>query len=164
VAEPGDTRVLAIVDVEGCTLTAANVTFSVPVTAKTAGVAANYNIKGLEISSAKVLDSRRVKLATSKQSLRIPYTLVVKNIEDTTGNVIAEPGNTYTFIASDDCVTLEFTRITNNRDGTITIVWTGGSTLQVAPRVLGPWLNVPEAHSPQTLKPTARYQYFRLQR
>jgi hypothetical protein len=46
-----------------------------------------------------------------------------------------------------------FTKYTKNADGSITIEWTGGGTLQAAAVVTGPWQDVPGASSPYTFKP-----------
>ncbi len=163
VAEPQDTKVLAIVDVTGCTLKGAHVTFSVPVTPATAGVPGNYSIEGLEVVSAKVLSPTRVRLETSLQRAKTQYTLVAQKIRDTRGNSIGEPGNAYTFTSSEECVTLEFTRIVS-RSGAVTVEWTGGGTLQIAPSAFGPWQDVPRASTPLKFEPTARQQYMRLRK
>jgi len=41
-----------------------------------------------------------------------------------------------------------------NGDGTITLEWNGGGTLQAAPTVLGAWQDVASAASPYTFTPT----------
>ena len=41
-----------------------------------------------------------------------------------------------------------------NGDGTITLEWNGGGTLQAAPSVLGAWQDVTSAASPYTFTPT----------
>jgi len=46
------------------------------------------------------------------------------------------------------------TSITRNTDGSLTVVWTGGGTLQAAPAVTGPWADVPGATSPYKVSPT----------
>jgi len=163
VGEPSDTRPLAIVRVTGCTLTAANVTFSVPVTATTARDPSNYNIKGLEIVSVKVESPTRVHLTTSLQRPKTQYTLMARNICDaTTGLVIEPPGDSYSFWSDEDCVLLRFTKMRNNGDGTLTLEWTGGGTLQMAPTALGPWQDIPKATSPFRFNPTAYQQFGRL--
>lgn len=48
----------------------------------------------------------------------------------------------------------EFTGFQLNENGSITIQWTGGGTLQTAPAVTGPWQNVAGATSPYTVTPT----------
>jgi hypothetical protein len=45
-----------------------------------------------------------------------------------------------------------------NPDGTITITWTGGGTLQAATSVLGPWQDVTTT-SPYTFTPQAGVPY-----
>jgi len=47
-----------------------------------------------------------------------------------------------------------FVSIVRNANGTITVTWTGGGTLQAAPSVTGPWQNVTGATSPYTFTPT----------
>ncbi|MBK9137644.1 MAG: hypothetical protein IPM17_02615 [Verrucomicrobia bacterium] len=54
----------------------------------------------------------------------------------------------------------QFTRIQKNANGSVTIEWTGGGTLQSAPAVTGAWQNV-TASSPYTVTPT-RNTYWRL--
>ena len=44
--------------------------------------------------------------------------------------------------------------VTKNADGTITITWTGGGTLQAATTVTGPWQDVTGATSPYKFTPT----------
>ncbi len=48
----------------------------------------------------------------------------------------------------------KFTKFTKNANGTFTIEWTGGGTLQAAPAVNGPWADVPGAASPFTFPPS----------
>jgi len=48
-----------------------------------------------------------------------------------------------------------FTGIQRNANGSITITWTGGGTLQSAASVTGPWQDVAGATSPFTLTPAA---------
>jgi hypothetical protein len=48
----------------------------------------------------------------------------------------------------------KFTKSTRNANGSITIEWTGGGTLQAAPAVTGPWQDVPGAASPYTYTPS----------
>jgi hypothetical protein len=47
----------------------------------------------------------------------------------------------------------EFTRMVLNPNGTVTIEWTGGGTLQAGPSITGPWSDVAGATSPFTLTP-----------
>jgi len=47
----------------------------------------------------------------------------------------------------------KFTTVTRNADGTVTVAWKGGGTLQAAPAITGPWQDVPGATSPYTLDP-----------
>jgi len=58
--------------------------------------------------------------------------------------------------------TPKFTGIVRNADGSLTITWTGGGTLQAAPAVTGPWQDVTGATSPYTLTPTGGQLYGRL--
>lgn len=54
--------------------------------------------------------------------------------------------------AADEAVP-QFTSITRSANGTITVEWTGGGTLQAAPTVTGPWQDVTGASSPYTFTP-----------
>lgn len=56
----------------------------------------------------------------------------------------------------------KFTKFAKNADGTITIEWTGGGTLQAGATVLGPWQDVPGATSPYTLKPAGAMLFGRI--
>ena len=56
----------------------------------------------------------------------------------------------------------KFDSIAKNADGTITIKWTGGGTLQTAAAVNGPWQDVSGAPSPYTLTPTAAMTFGRI--
>ena len=56
----------------------------------------------------------------------------------------------------------EFTGITRGADGSVTIEWTGGGTLQTAPAIDGPWTDVGGASSPHTIQPTAGALFGRL--
>lgn len=56
----------------------------------------------------------------------------------------------------------EFTAIVLNADGTLTVHWTGGGTLQAAPTVNGPWQDVAGAASPYTFTPTADMLFGRI--
>ncbi len=58
----------------------------------------------------------------------------------------------------------QFTGIRLNPDRTITIEWTGGGTLQAAPSVTGPWVDVTGATSPFTFTPTQQMQFGRIRR
>jgi hypothetical protein len=56
------------------------------------------------------------------------------------------------------------TGIQRNANGSITIEWTGGGTLQAATSVTGPWTTVTGATSPYTFTPTADAQFGRIVR
>ena len=56
----------------------------------------------------------------------------------------------------------EIDSIVKNADGTITITWTGGGTLQAAEAVTGPWQDVTGATSPYKFTPTAAMLYGRI--
>ncbi len=58
----------------------------------------------------------------------------------------------------------QFSSIKANTDGTITIVWTGGGTLQAAASLTAPvvWQDVTGATSPYTFKPTATQLFGRI--
>lgn len=48
-----------------------------------------------------------------------------------------------------------FTKTTLNANGSVTIEWTGGGSLEAAPSLTGPWAPVPGAASPYTFTPAA---------
>ncbi len=54
------------------------------------------------------------------------------------------------------------TRIVANAEGTITVEWTGGGTLQAAISILGPWQDVAGATSPYTFTPEAPVMFGRI--
>ena len=56
----------------------------------------------------------------------------------------------------------KFTSIKANADGSITVSWTGGGTLQAAPTVKGPWQAVTGATSPYTFTPTSSMLFGRI--
>ncbi len=58
----------------------------------------------------------------------------------------------------------QFTGIRLNPDRTVTIEWRGGGTLQAAPSVTGPWVDVTGATSPFTFAPTEQMQFGRIRR
>ncbi len=55
-----------------------------------------------------------------------------------------------------------FTSVTRNANGSITVHWTGGGTLQSAPGVTGPWTDIPGAASPAVLTATGSQIYGRV--
>ena len=57
-----------------------------------------------------------------------------------------------------------FTKSTRNADGSITLEWTGGGTLQAAASITGPWQDVAGANSPYTFKPTAPALFGRIKK
>jgi hypothetical protein len=57
-----------------------------------------------------------------------------------------------------------FQSIVKNANGTITVSWSGGGTLQAAPTVLGPWQDVTGATSPYTFTPTEQMLFGRIRR
>lgn len=59
------------------------------------------------------------------------------------------------FVPATSVTAPQFTSIKLNTDGSITINWTGGGTLQAAPTVNGPWADVNNAASPYTFTPNA---------
>jgi hypothetical protein len=59
---------------------------------------------------------------------------------------------------------LIITRIASNRDGTMTVEWVGGGTLQASLGVAGAWQDVTEAHSPYTFTPTTPALFLRVRR
>jgi hypothetical protein len=58
----------------------------------------------------------------------------------------------------------QFTSIRQNANGTITVEWTGGGTLQAAPTVNGPWQDVAGATSPFTFTPDQPALFGRLRK
>lgn len=56
------------------------------------------------------------------------------------------------------------TSLVKNLDGTLTITWTGGGTLQASPTVNGPWQDVTGATSPFTFTPTAAQLFGRIKK
>jgi hypothetical protein len=56
----------------------------------------------------------------------------------------------------------QITSIKKNADGTITVEWTGGGTLQAGATVLGPWQDVTGATSPYNFTPTAAMLFARV--
>jgi hypothetical protein len=58
----------------------------------------------------------------------------------------------------------QFTKVQKNADGTITVEWTGGGTLQTATAVNGPWTDVPGATSPVTVSPTGAALFGRIRK
>jgi hypothetical protein len=58
--------------------------------------------------------------------------------------------------------TPQFTSITKSADGSITIQWTGGGTLQAGAAVTGPWQDVTGATSPYNFKPTSAVLFGRI--
>jgi hypothetical protein len=66
------------------------VTFSEPVAAASATTAANYAISGgVNVTAVQQIDSRTVRLTTSRMADDTAYTLTVNNVQDTANNVIA---------------------------------------------------------------------------
>lgn len=59
---------------------------------------------------------------------------------------------------------IKFTKITVNPNGTITLEWTGGGTLQAATSLTPPiqWTDVPGATSPFTFQPTEKMMFGRI--
>lgn len=59
---------------------------------------------------------------------------------------------------------VKITGIRRNANGSITLEWTGGGTLQSAPSVTGPWTDVAGASSPFTFTPTENALFGRIRR
>ena len=59
---------------------------------------------------------------------------------------------------------IEFTSIKRNTDGTITIEWTGGGTLQTSASVASGWQDVTGATSPYTFTPTSAQLFGRIKK
>ncbi|MDH7504077.1 MAG: hypothetical protein QHJ82_15375, partial [Verrucomicrobiota bacterium] len=60
----------------------------------------------------------------------------------------------------------QFTSIKVNANGTITVEWTGGGTLEVTTSLTPPvqWMAVPGATSPYTFMPTEKMMFGRIKR
>jgi hypothetical protein len=56
----------------------------------------------------------------------------------------------------------KITRIARNANGTLTVEWTGGGTLQTAPAITGAWTDVAGATSPYTVTVTGAQWYGRV--
>jgi hypothetical protein len=56
----------------------------------------------------------------------------------------------------------KFTGIVKNADGTFTVTWTGGGTLQASPTVNGPYTDVPGATSPYKVTPAGASLFGRI--
>jgi hypothetical protein len=70
---------------------------------------------------------------------------------------VAEPGGGST-------TPLAFSSIVRNANGSITLTWTGGGTLQSSASIQGPWTDVAGATSPLTLTPDQASQFARVRR
>jgi type III restriction enzyme len=70
---------------------------------------------------------------------------------------VAEPGGGST-------TPLAFSSIVRNANGSITLTWTGGGTLQSSASIKGPWTDVAGATSPLTLTPDQASQFARVRR
>ena len=98
----------------------------------------------------------------------VKVTNVVDNVTNVVTTVLGGSGD-WDFMLLAPATTVvgpqpQFTSIKKNTDGTITIEWTGGGTLQAAAEVTGPWQDVPGAASPYTLSPTAAMTFGRIKR
>ena len=71
---------------------------------------------------------------------------------------VAEPGGGGT------PTPLVFTGIVRNANGSLTLTWTGGGTLQTSTSINGPWTDVNGAVSPLTVAPDQATQFARLRR
>jgi hypothetical protein len=59
--------------------------------------------------------------------------------------------------------TPQITGFVRNSDGSLTLTWTGGGTLQSATSITGPWQPVSGAATPYSLKPTGSELFLRVQ-
>ena len=74
------------------------VAFNEPVNDTTAGNVANYELdNGLSINAISVIDNYLVELKTSEMSEDVTYSLIVRNVKDTTGNVMASDTINFTY-------------------------------------------------------------------
>jgi hypothetical protein len=104
---------------------------------------------------------------SGKQTLRYNLPVSSTNVVSGVTNVIPAGSGDWDFMVFVPAGTTppnqpKFTSITHNSDGTITVSWTGGGTLQAAPAVTGPWTDVPGATSPYTLTPTDQMLFGRI--
>jgi hypothetical protein len=99
-------------------------------------------------------------------------------LKDSTGSLVALPlgGTTtlrcslgngdwdYMLFTTPAAELPKFTAWRINTDGTMTLEWTGGGTLQAAPTVLGQWQDVTGATSPYTFQPSGNMLFGRIMR
>jgi len=74
------------------------------------------------------------------------------------GDTHRAPINAIQLVAPTTAVPVPAITVAKNADGTITISWTNGGTLQAATNILGPWQDV-TATSPYTFTPEAGVPY-----
>ena len=93
------------------------------------------------------------------------------SVSDTQGNLVSWEGTvvipSYVTLPPEYAVTDTDTSkliLHNGGDGTMTLEWWGGATLQTATSVLGHWLDVDGACSPFTVVATEKTRFFRLKR
>ncbi len=79
-----------------------------------------------------------------------------------------DPHQEYTYgeltLANAAAAEVKVTQWQRNADGSYTIAWSGGGTLQTATSVVGPWTDVASATSPYTFKPADTVQFQRIKR
>lgn len=68
------------------------------------------------------------------------------------------------FLGTVTIPTPKITGLTKNADGSLTLEWTGGGTLQAAPAVTGPWQDVAGATSPYKLSPSEAAMFGRIKK
>lgn len=89
-ATPSDVVAPQISSVRGVDPVTLELKFSEEVDAVTAQTASNYTISGISVTSSVLgTDKKTVKLKTSRHKANVAYTVVVKNVKDLAGNIIA---------------------------------------------------------------------------
>jgi hypothetical protein len=82
-----------------------------------------------------------------------PYTTYRLSVPDVANNATANSMQVAEVELLGRIVAPKFTTMTRNADGSVTVTWKGGGTLQAATAVTGPWEDVVGATSPYTFSP-----------
>ena len=104
--------------------------------------------------------------------------LVQLKTDDGQPSVVSLPGGSVTLRATIDSGDFDYfklvptplevrpkiTSMVKNEDGTVTLTWTGGGTLQASPTVNGPWQDIAGATSPFTFAPTEAQLFGRIRK
>ncbi|PIU61132.1 MAG: hypothetical protein COS84_11545, partial [Armatimonadetes bacterium CG07_land_8_20_14_0_80_40_9] len=94
-----DTTPPEVLSAQAFTYTEVEITFSEELDETTAETAANYTLEpSLTVAAAQLqTDKTKVKLTTSAQEYKTPYTITISNVEDLAGNPIP-PGSNVGFV------------------------------------------------------------------